>query len=333
MSKLLMQLLHSRLMSPDGSDADGGGEALGTGNDARVALLNGISDGVDRSREEELADVNDDDTTTAFKAPAAEEEDAEAIAAREAEETESARLEAEQKAAAAEAAPAAKRKFKVNGREIELTEDEITARVQKVESADSYLAEAKRLRDEAAQQNKQPSAQVDAAQVDDDLALARAIQMGTEEEAVAALRKIKSAGPSPDDLNRTVDARLSFKEAIGKFNSEYEDIVTDKVLHSLAQQRDQELLAAGDTRSYLERYRAIGNDLRAWKQSLTAQPTNDANLQSDKLTRKAAAPAAPKAAAGKTQTSVEEEKEESTSDVIAKIAAARGGPQWMAGQR
>src|SRR3974390_1694024 len=46
-------------------------------------------------------------------------------------------------------------KLKVNGRELELTEEEVLARAQKVESADQYLAEAARVRHE---QNLAPAA-------------------------------------------------------------------------------------------------------------------------------------------------------------------------------
>lgn len=308
-------------MAIDTNDGEETGEAIGTGNDARIALMNRISDSADEGRKEEFSEINDDGTTTPFVEP----EDAESLADKEESDAEAARLAAEE---ATQQAPE-KHKIKVNGRELELTYDELVARAQKVESADDYLREAARLRNE---QNKPLPTKVDAASVDDDLALARAIQMGSEEEAVAALRKLKSSGPSKDDLTRVVDERLTFNTAINKFQTEYADVFSDPQLKQMALDADARLLAAGDSRPYFDRYQDIGNGIRNWVKDLKA-PKNDANLQPDKLTRKAAAPAAPRLASGTSQTSVEEEKEESAQEIIQAMAKSRGAPAWMTGKR
>ena len=319
----------------DGTNDDG--EALGTNNDARVAMLNRINDDNDRMRAEEFLDVNDDGTTEQFvvqtddgqQTPltddiAADPETAATIAAL---------------AAESDAEPARNPKLhriKVNGVEQELTYDQLVERAQKVASADQYLAEASRLRaQQQQQQNSQPQVSHQAPapeEVIDDLAIARAIQMGSEEEAVAALRKLRSKSPSvtPDDISRTIDERLAFNEAIQKYRTEYADIVNDPVLNQMALETDKKLLAAGDKRPYFERYADIGSTLRNWTNELVQKRAPAPVPQGvEKLARKAAATPVPKAASQKTESAVEEEADESTASVIANIAKSRGGPQWM----
>jgi len=306
------------------------GDVIGTGNDARVAMLNKIGDNNDEVRADELANVNDDDTTEPFTPePKAEAEDE--IEAAPAEET----------PPAEEPAPVQKVKIKVNGKELELTQEELIARAQKVESADQYLAEAKKKIQPVVEPAKaKPSAEeLQRLQDEEDRALVRAIQMGTEEEAAAALRKLRqqttSARPSitPDDVNRTIDERLAFTKAIEAFQSEYSDVVTDPYLNKLALDRDSELLAQGDSRPYLERYREIGNVLRAWKGTLVKapEPTTTKTLD-EKQQRKASAPKAPVAASAKTTApEPETDDDETPHDVIRNMAKSRGGPQWMRG--
>lgn len=307
------------------------GSVEGTGNDARVAMLNQIADQNDVGGADDLQNINDDGTTEAF---AFQHSDGE---------NEPLKDEIVPDADAAEAIDNLAQEVdeeerftvKVNGKEMQLTRDELIARAQKVESADQYLAEAARLRNEQATKAK-PSVQDAEPQVqaDDDLAIIRAIQMGTEEEAVAALRTLRNSQKSlsTDDISRTIDERLTFNEAIGKFRAEYSDIANDPYLNKLALETDAQLLANGDRRSYYERYQEIGESLRGWAKGVAKRYAPEqavASPQADKVNRKAAAPAVPKGQSQKTATSVEEEREESTSDVIANIAKSRGGPQWM----
>src|ERR1035437_8081484 len=167
------------------------GEALGTGNDARLALLNAINDQNDLERADEFQNVNDDGSTEAFvvkapdgtTAPLVDETkpDAEAQAVIDA-------LAAESGAEAPTLSEPQLITRKVNGKDVTRSLDDWLAVASKVEAADQFLAEASRLRNEQAQvptkADPEPS-------VDDDLALARAIQMGSEEEAVAALRTLR----------------------------------------------------------------------------------------------------------------------------------------------
>ena len=335
-SKLLRSLLFGLyvhyVMEGDatgGTDPDVTG-AVGTGNDARVALLDSIADSADGIRAEELADVNEDGSLTPFKASTAPAEDAE-----DAEEA------AHTPAADAVAEPR-KYRIKVNGKELELSEEEMIARVQKIESADEYLrqaAEVKRLSAEPAPAKPAGPTQEEIQRRNDeeDRALVRAIQMGTEEEAAAALRKVReqagAARPSltRDDISSTIDERLAFNTAIDTFSKDYKDVWTDPVLKKLALDRDSELLKAGDARTYAERYASIGDEIRAWKEKLVPAAKPPVTNLAEKTIRKAAAPAAPVAAASaKTKPpAAEEEVDDDPSSVIANMAKVRGGPQWM----
>lgn len=318
MSKLLRNML-GRVIGA-GPDEEGG-EAVGTGNDARVALLNSIGDNADRERGDDLADVNDDGSTSAFLKPDVDPE-------AQAEQAENDRLAAEVAAASFNEQTPAKIVRKINGVDTEIT-DEMITKAQKVGSADVFLSEAKRLRDELEGKQRQ-AANVE--EVDTDLAsIARAIQMGTEEEAVAALRKLQTKVPSPDDLSKKIDERLTFNDAYQKFTTEYKDIVGDPVLKKLAEEADETLLRQGDTRPYYARYSEIGDSLRNWLTAKGATKVDEDALPS-KQERKAAAPAVPKTAQGRSASAVEDEKEESVADTIAAMAAQRGGPQWMNGQ-
>jgi hypothetical protein len=221
-----------------------------------------------------------------------------------------------------------KHKIKVNGRDLELTEAELIERAQKVESADDYLrssAEAFR-RSLTAQPSAPAPATPDAdpdAVSEDEIALARALQMGDEVEAAKAIRRIRAA-PSlnQDELLRTIDARSRFQRAFDRFESEYSDVWDDPRLRTLATARDTELLEAGDSRPPYERLKAIGDELRAWKGTAPSVQTQRA----DKAARKASVANVPSAAARQTP-STETEREETVQDTIKAMAAARQGRQ------
>ena len=311
------------------------GEAVGTGNDSRLAMLARINDANDEAHADDYASINDDGSTERFTIQRGDgtQEDLVDETAKDPE------AEAAIAAQAAESndAPQEPRrtKYKINGREVYLTDDEVTARVQKIESADQYLAEASRLRNEQLAKAQVPQQRDPEPQqsVEDDLALARAIQMGSEEEAAAAVRSLRRVTPSVTtaDISRTIDDRLTFNQAIQQYRKDFADIVSDPVLNNLALETDRKLLAAGDKRPYAERYADIGNTLRNWADGM-AQKRNPTLVPGvAKLERKAAAAPAVKAASQKTVSTVEQEADESTSDIISNIAKSRGGPQWMNG--
>lgn len=307
------------------------GEALGTGNDARVDALSRIADNADREREEEFQDIVDLETgqTEKFVAPSLEE--SEEQAAERADQEAAAALQAAQQAESEEAAATgqAPQTIRVNGQDVILT-PELIAKAQKVAAADVYLSEAARMRNELASKvpaNKQTEAIPD--QAGDLLAIAQAIQMGTEEEAVEAIRKLTKAGPSKDDIAQTVREQLLFETALKNYRTEYPDIVGDPILNKLAIEEDDRLVRAGDSRSYEDRFKAIGESLRTWVGSKAPKQQETQTQTSNKLERKAAASGFPQAAGARTKSSVQEEKEETVQSVIAEMAASRGSPQWM----
>lgn len=345
---LSKQRLFARLYrKPDDGDGESGSEqvvdssagsgAIGTGNDDRIARLAAINDANDRANAEELADVTDDGKTIPFVAPI--DEDADVVPVVVAIEEETTPVVEEEPATPVEK----KFKLKVNGKELELTEAEVIARAQKVESADQYLADAKRA---VAPPAPAPVAgpteeELRAARELEDRAIVRAIQMGTEEEALTAIRQLSARQARPsvtaDDVSLAIDQRLVFNEAISQFRKDFSDIAGDPVLYQLAQQRDDALIESGDKRPYAERYAQIGKELRSWKEGLAPKSAETApevlkdTSLADKKARKEAAPKTPVAATGKVKQVVEEEDngEENPSDVIRNMQKQRGGPAWM----
>jgi hypothetical protein len=310
------------------------GEVVGTGNDARLKFLAQINDQNDATLAEngDLADVNDDGTTTAFGKP-------ETLSDEEVTQKELDRFAEEANQSSEEhAEEQPKHKIKVNGKELELTTEELVLRAQKVESADEYLKEAsQKLREAEAREAVKPTLpsteDVAAKAAEDRRALVRAIQMGTEDEAMAAIEKLQSRTPSvsADDVARTVDERLTFNDAVSRFQKDYKDLADDPVLLNIVLQRDKELIAQGDKRSYQERYEDIGNSVRTWKEGLTkpATPEHEKPV-SDKQARKASAPAVPQGAGTKAPAVVsDEDKEETPAEIISNMAKTRGGPQWL----
>ena len=330
------RLLGATYRAEDDGDSSMGSGAVGTGNDSRLAMLAQINDANDAAAANggDLYDVNDDGTTEKFVVQTAEGSKEELVD--EAVHEEIIDHDADKGVAPVVAAPT-KHRIKVNGVEQELTFDELITRAQKVSSADQYLAEAARIRNEVVAGQSKPSPDVSVSQESDDdaLAIARAIQMGSEEEAVAAIQKIRNKGPSQDDLAKTIDERLTFTEALSTFRKDFNDLVSDPVLHKMVLDKDAALIASGDRRPYSIRYTEIGNEVRAWvgKFKPTTPETPKVKTSPDKVVRKAAAEQVPKAAGGKIPDAADEEIVESESEIIANMAKSRGGPQWMQGNK
>jgi hypothetical protein len=171
-------------------------------------------------------------------------------------------------------------KLKINGQETELTEQELIERAQKVEAADRYLAEKKREADLLLAETKlrleQPSAPADTAPEvsDEDLELVRALQVGDEYTAAKALKaRLARSTSQPsiqlDDVAAKVKDDLEFSNAQKWFAQEYKDVVSDPKLMMIATQLDADFrkmdLAEKKVTPYMDRYRAIGEEVRKWK--------------------------------------------------------------------
>lgn len=226
----------------------------------------------------------------------------------------------------------AKHKIKVNGQEQELTYEELVARAQKVEAADQYLAEAKRAAEASrAMPVQQPvaSAQEEQAQPDtlsdEDLALARALQVGSEEDAARAIKAIRNRASQPSAINldevaaRTKD-QIEFQQDVDWFQKEYRDIFSDEKLKQLAIDMDDKLrrddLTNGRVRRYRDRYVEIGEELRKW---IGSNPAFEAKAKAKKETLTNIPQASVKAVRP-----AEEEEDDSPASVIAQMAAKRG---------
>ena len=336
----------------DGSSNSGGsrvdlnddGEAIGTQNNARLALMNQIGDNLDEARAEELIEFDEDGQVTQF-VPHEHDEDLTPSDDGGVTQEELDRMEQEassdgdsEEGEQQQAASEPKFKIKVNGSELELSESELIERAQKVAAADTYLATAAKIKRDAEETARRNTKTQETSEEEPDSSridmreLARAIQMGTEEEAIEALAKLQSRpSVTADDMTRTVDERLAFKEAAKRFESEFGDVLKDPKLKQMVIDEDLRLLKAGDTREYYERFANIGAQVRTWRDSLVKEfAPKPPVVDPEKQTRKAAAKTVPKAASRKSPAPVvEDDRDESASSVIASMAKSRGGPQWM----
>lgn len=191
-------------------------------------------------------------------------------------------------------------KLKINGQEVDLSEQELIERAQKVEAADRYLAEKKREADlliaETRLRLEQPSAQpVDTAQQevsDEDLELVRVLQIGDEHTAARALKaRMAKLTSQPaihmDAIAAKVKDDMEHANATKWFQQEYKEIVTDPKLMMVANQLDADFrkldLANKQVTPYLDRYRQIGEEVRKWKGT---SPEFSAKVEQKKQTLK-----------------------------------------------
>jgi len=298
----------------------------GNRNEERLALLNAIGDSADEVRKESLADV----TTESYNdlpgtAETIEKQASEATEEEQTEETPPAE-EPQETPPAEEKPPVDARTFKlkINGVEQELTEEEVLARAQKVSAADQYLTEASKLYAEAQKTVKPPEP---AQEETDYQALARAIQMGTEEDAVEAIRKLASRPAlSQDEVVRIADSRFeqrtAFQRDLARFQNDYKDLLANDAAKALVLELDEAASLKGKPPGYARFKEAAEQVAKLYKAAPASEMT-------DKEQRKAQvklpmgtghkAPAQP------------EEREPTTSEVISAMAKQRGQTVVRAG--
>lgn len=296
------------------------GAAIGNRNQERVDRMNEIAARADEQEDRQFQDF--DGEKIVDPDPAEEAERAAARATQEAED-ERQRLETESNERAARdeqeggAVHAEPRKFKlkVNGKEIELTEEEVLARAGKVSSADEYLQLASRAVE--ASQALGPSKDVSASNGEDvtEDTLTSALQ--GDPEAIRKVAQRLKAPPvvTPDVLN-AVDDRMSFRSAVDWFRGEYKDVVEDPMLYRLVVDEDTRLTKTEPSLAYRERLKRAGETVRSWKQGLTKTAANP------KLERKASVAPIPQAG-GRQVVKEDNEEEEPIESVINKMALAR----------
>ena len=214
-----------------------------------------------------------------------------------------------------EAVPEKKYKVKVNGQDREFTEAELIERASRAEAADQRFQEAARLKREAEELRQAPKEPAKPEIEEDDLALARALQMGSEEEAAKVIKKLRVPTLNEGDVVRKIDERLTFQSSVQRFQTEYPELFSDPYLSKLVALRDEELVKQGDTRPYWDRYKSIGDEMKGWLGKIKPE--------SRKEERKASITTL-KTASGRKVEASDEDEEQSASDIVNQMAKARG---------
>lgn len=265
---------------------------VGTGNDARLDRFEQIADNADAVRAEDF-----DDLEAAVLADADTQDDPESFE----EQAEEPRILT----------------LKINGREVHMTEAEVIARAQKVEAADEYLKSAAAVNRTAQQlalsQQRDEPQQAET----DQLALARAIQMGTEEEAAAAIQKLLRPSVTPDDVGRHIEAKLAFRDKQAEVEKAHASILTHDVLGTVFRQRLTALASASPDLSLEDGYGQVAEGIRR-----DFAPMLETRKPETKAERKAQMSTVP-SAAGRQQSTSEDDYDDSPEAVIAELAASR----------
>lgn len=276
---------------------------IGTGNDDRLARFNEIADRADEYRASDLEDVDrpmpEEPEDHDQEDPDNQDED----------------ITSEIEAKTAEPITPELIKRIVNGKEVEHTIEEWLTIASKVEAADQYLRYAAESVKNAASMALSPKE--DEPDDEADKALARAIQMGSEDEAVQAIRKIK-AKPSVPDVSAQVNEALTLREAKRSFETEYAELFADPMLKKLVYEKDAELNQLDPMKPYTQRWREAAEEVKGWYQEKVKTPP-----KVDKAARKALVAPVP-TAAGRMVEPQDDDAEETPESIIADMAKRRG---------
>jgi hypothetical protein len=213
----------------------------------------------------------------------------------------------------------------VNGQERWLTLQQLRETSSKVSAADEYLRNAK-----FAAQNVGTAPSVEdepqsrQAGVRD--VLTRAL-MG-EQDAIEELARRLEAAPSRQDVLQAVDGRidgrLTFRQAVDWFETEYADALKIEPVRARAVQVDAELAQQNPEMDFKARLKMVGDDAKTYLQQLRQQVgASGEQVKSQKEARKASVRSIP-VAAGRKSESDDEGDDESHESAIARMASARG---------
>jgi len=213
----------------------------------------------------------------------------------------------------------------VNGQERWLTLQQLRDTSSKITAADEYLRNAKQ-----AMQNVGVAPSTDEPQSREtgvrDM-LTRAL-MG-EQEAIDELARRLERTPSQTDVLRSVDeridGRLTFRQAVDWFETEYADTLKIEPVRARAVQVDAELAAQNPEMDFKARLKMVGDDARTYLQQLRSQlgVVAQESGRSKKEARKASVRSLP-VAGGRQSDGGEEGDDETYETTISKMAQSRG---------
>lgn len=197
--------------------------------------------------------------------------------------------------------------------------------VQKESAADRRLEEATRLLREAQEASKpktQPLPDMD------EVELAQRIRMGNDQEAAEAMRVLKGRSQdaaTPEQIAAAVESRvmdqMTARAALQKVQSDYPEIFSNPTLTQVASMYDAQMLNAGDSRSYSERFTEIGERIRKDFQIAKGGKPEVATMP-NKQERKATITNLPSASVR--QAAPEQPKPRTTAQIIDDMRKARG---------
>ena len=289
--------------------------AIAERNEARLERLNAIANQADEAREFEDMPEEDrwEDPEPDESVPDAEPEDLEEARAAGADDVRVTNGETYYR-------------LIVNGQERWLTLQQMRETASKVSAADEYLRNAKVAAQNVITAPSLPDEpQTRQAGVRD--VLTRAL-MG-EQDAIDELARRLEQTPSQQDVflavDGRIDGRLTFRQAVDWFESEYADVLKIDPVRQRAVQVDAELAAQNPEMDYKARLKRVGDDARSYLQQLRQQlgATSDETVRTQKEARKASVRSVPRAY-GRLADSTDEGDDESHESAIARMASARG---------
>ena len=213
----------------------------------------------------------------------------------------------------------------VNGQERWLSLQQLRETSSKVSAADEYLRNAKQaLQNVAVAPSVEDEPQSRQTGVRD--VLTRAL-MG-EQDAIEELARRLEQTPSEKDVLRAVDGRidgrLTFRQAVDWFESEYAEVLKIEPVRQRAVQVDAELANQNPDMDFKARLKMVGDDARTYLQQLRNQLGAGADSgRSQKEARKASVRSLP-VAGGRQMGDDDEGDDETYESAIAKMANARG---------
>ena len=234
--------------------------------------------------------------------------------------------------------PEEERELIVDGKRIRVPLSKIldagTRTIQKESAADMRLAAATELLRSAQSQQVQPAPVAQPS--DDDAALARSIQFGTEDEAKAAIARIRNATPAitPQQIEALVQQQLTqrlpdhnaFHDANTWLRTEYSAITGDPDLKLMFDMKEEQARKLGDRRPYKELYADLAGQMATKFNLKKADPLQATQpiQTADRITRKANSPRPITGASGRVEQAPQPRKAPTVAEYVTQQRQRRG---------